>query len=138
MAAAFLLSACGGTSAPAGTSSAPVSGSPSKPAAASSGSAALQQLYDAAKAEGAVTVWLSWNDELMGPLTKAFSSRFPGVTVERFEINSTQGLERVITEQTAGKVSTDVLQGRSFEMSQVVPRDLAAQYDYAAAFGLPS
>jgi len=114
---------------------------PSSSAGASAGGAlpaAVDRLYQDAKKEGSVSVWLSWNDELMGPMIKAFNSRFPGITVDRTEINSTQGLERAVTELAAGKLSADIIQGRSAEMGQVVSRDLAAQFDYAGTFGLPS
>src|SRR5690242_15389415 len=100
---ALLLTACGGTVAPAGSAAASASTTvasvASSSGAQSTTSAAVDQLYQAAKKEGSVAVWLSWNNELMTPLTKAFESRFPGIHVDRFEINSTQGLERLITEQ---------------------------------------
>jgi iron(III) transport system substrate-binding protein len=140
----LLLTACGGTAAaPAGSAAASVRASAAPPVASSSAvqsttSAAVDQLYQAAKKEGSVAISLSWNNELMTPLIKAFEDRFPGIKVDRFEINSTQGLERLITEQAAGKVSEDVIQGRSYEMEQVVARDLAATFDYSGAFGLPA
>jgi iron(III) transport system substrate-binding protein len=117
---------------------------PAKPGGAASGasaaagsSAALDQLYQAAKQEGSVMASLSWQDDQFLPLQKAFTARFPGIKFDRLEISPNKGLERVITEKAAGKTSTDVAGARMLEIKQAIDRDLAASYDFAGTFGLP-
>src|SRR5438093_965974 len=122
----LVLAACGGQQA---SSVAPPVGGPS-------GGDALTQLYQAAKQEGALQVSVSWQDDQWQPLEKAFLARYPGIKVERLEISPNKGLERVITEKAAGKVSTDLAGARLSEMKQVVERDLALPFDYPGVFGV--
>jgi len=131
-------SAAAAASKPAGGSAA-ASAKPAGSAAAnaSGGAMTLDQLYQAAKAEGSVQISMSNQDDQWLPLQKAFSERFPGIKADRLEISPNKGLERIITEKAAGKTTTDVAGARMTEIKQAVDRDLAAQFDYVGTFNLP-
>ncbi len=135
------VTACGSaapSSAPAQTTagSAKPAASSAQTSAATEVPATLDALYAAAKKEGALQTSLSWQDDQWLPLAKAFSDRYPGIKLDRLEISPDKGLERIITEKAAGKVSTDLAGARLSEMTQVISRDLAATYDYRKVFGL--
>jgi iron(III) transport system substrate-binding protein len=145
---ALLLAGCGGAqsaapstaatnvSAPAaaqasGGAAAAASGAAAAPA---SGGDTLSQLYIAAKQEGTVSVYASWQDDQFVPLQKGFEARYPGIKIDRLEISPNKGMERIITEKAAGKLSVDVAGARLSEIKQAIDRDLAASYDFAGTF----
>jgi iron(III) transport system substrate-binding protein len=70
----------------------------------------LDQLYNAAKAEGEVVAWGSTEPETMKALTAAFNARFPGITVTPFVISSDALAPRLIQESRTGRIDPDVVE----------------------------
>ena len=89
---------------------------------------AIQQLYEKAKAEKEVTLFVP-NARESDWVVKAFSERFPGVAVK-----ATADLQyptRLITEGRAGRHSADVLSHSLGGLMEMQKRDLLANMDWA-------
>ncbi len=70
------------------------------------GKAALKRAYDAAKKEGAVSIW-ALNATDLDWIPKAFNKTYPGVKIEIYtDLNVSA---RVITEAAAGRNDVDVV-----------------------------
>ncbi len=156
----FLLAACApaatAPAAPAASSekaapAAPVKSEPvaapakSEPAAAPAKSAApaaapakagnFDALYEAAKKEGEVVWHSAVGPEVFTDLLNTFQKRFPGVKVTSYSLTAPQLPPRIITEQQAGRVSTDVGTGGMSTSVPLLERDLLVPVDYAS-FGV--
>lgn len=72
------------------------------------GSAMAQDKVAAAKKEGKVVIYGSLESGIMDEIEKAFSARY-GIPIEYFRASSNKTLDRVLTEQRAGRVQSDVV-----------------------------
>ena len=89
---------------------------------------AVQQLYEKAKAEKEVTLFVP-NARESDWVAKAFSERFPGIVVK-----ATADLQyptRLITEARAGRYSADVLSHSLGGLMEMQKRDLLASMDWS-------
>lgn len=96
------LSACGASSAPAGSGTAaavkPTATAPvEKP----------EDLYEKAKKEGKVVVYST--SGRANDVKKSFEAKYPGITVEVFKIKSNDMLDKLTREQDAGLYNADVI-----------------------------
>jgi iron(III) transport system substrate-binding protein len=90
----------------------------------------LEQLYDAAKAEGKVIWQIPTTCETYRPVMTAFEARYPGVKVECVAQRSTDLPVRLITEIKAAKPSIDVGTTSPVYLVPLYDRDLVIQYDW--------
>jgi iron(III) transport system substrate-binding protein len=74
-------------------------------------SAALQQLYEAAKREGSLVVHDGGTIEEITPIMQAFEKRFPGIKVQAIVQPQPSIPQRIIMEAQAGKTTIDVARG---------------------------
>ena len=72
------------------------------------GSAMAQDKVAAAKQEGKVVIYGSLESGIMDAVEKAFSAKY-GIPIEYFRASSNKTLDRVLTEQRAGRVQSDVV-----------------------------
>ena len=89
---------------------------------------AVQQLYEKAKAEKEVTLFVP-NARESDWVVKAFAERFPGIAVK-----ATADLQyptRLITEARAGRHSADVLSHSLGGLMEMQKRDLLAGMDWS-------
>jgi iron(III) transport system substrate-binding protein len=75
-----------------------------------------QQIVDAAKKEGKVVVYSTTDAALVHPLVKAFEAKYPGVTVEYTDLNSTELYNRFIAEVAAGAGTGDLLWSSAMDL----------------------
>jgi iron(III) transport system substrate-binding protein len=123
------LGACGGTSAPAAASS-----------GASGLSPAMQQLYQAAKAEGEV-IWQTGILDEPDKINEAFEKRFPGIKATYNPINEPQVAAQLITEASAGDgrlKSLDLAHGSPTQLKPLLDRDMLMSVDWTSLGADPS
>lgn len=91
---------------------------PAKPAAQPTAKPAslADQLYEAAKKEGKVVWWSSYDNAISEKVAGAFQKRYPGVTVETVSLQSEQRATRALAEARAGRITYDVVKISSDEM----------------------
>ncbi|WP_439619065.1 ABC transporter substrate-binding protein [Shinella sp.] len=64
---------------------------------------------EAARQEGSVVIYSASPSELLDSLTKAFNTKYPGITAEYYRAGSSQVYERLIAEQDANRVNGDII-----------------------------
>ncbi|HEX6632639.1 MAG TPA: extracellular solute-binding protein [Usitatibacter sp.] len=78
-----------------------------------------QKLYDAAKKEGALTIYTSAQIKDMGAIVDAFKKKYPGINVEIWRASSEKVLQRAITEARAGRNTMDVAETNGPELESL-------------------
>jgi iron(III) transport system substrate-binding protein len=94
-------------------------------------------VYAAAKKEGKVVYWTSYDTETMDAMGARFAKRFPGIAIEPFRINPGPAIERIITQSRAGQLNVDAVNGFVSYMPQLVDRGLAISFPYDEVLGVP-
>jgi iron(III) transport system substrate-binding protein len=93
------------------------------------GNARENALLNAAKKEGTLSVYSSYNDE--PSMAKAFTAKY-GIKVDVYQANSESILQRVLQETTAGRLGNDVLISPGPDMEAIsgqgVLRDYKSEY----------
>jgi iron(III) transport system substrate-binding protein len=69
----------------------------------------LDQLYEAAKAEGKVVWWDPTKDQAVALLVEEFNKVYPGINVEHFSLPPRQIGPRLLAETGAGRLSVDIV-----------------------------
>lgn len=87
----------------------------------------LQALYNAAKAEGEVTVYSPGKE--IAALAEVFNKDFPGIKVNFFEIREDDYVPRILAEVKQGIVSLDVGSTRYSVITPILKRDLIQSYN---------
>lgn len=83
----------------------------------------VQDLYNKAKAEGAVTIYTPLNKDAMADVAKAFNKTYPGIAVKAITLNVDDLVARVNTEQRGGKYVADVITEDGIHTGQLVSID---------------
>ncbi len=96
--------------------------------------AAIQALYEKARAEGSVMIWGPSRGEVEW-VPEAFSKAFPGIEV-RF-VGDNDVVTKAITEARGGRSELDVMWNSVTATAPMVQRDMPVAMDWAA-FGLPA
>ncbi len=124
----LLLAACGGGTATPTPTSTPT------PAAATkeSADAAMARLYEAAKAEGKVSLYSSLNTDDAAKILPAFQTRFPGIKVDHTRASGETLVQRVVTEKKAGQDLFDVVESNLFEVKFIVDQGYTQPYKVAS------
>lgn len=94
-------------------------------------------VYAAAKKEGKVVYWTSYDPEVINAMGKLFTKRYPGIKVEPFRINPGPAVQRIITESEAGSLHVDAVSGFISYMTELVNRGLAVPFPYHKVLGVP-
>ena len=90
----------------------------------------IASLHEAARKEGKIVIWSSLDTDVHHAQLKAFSRKFPGLTIEAFKIPPGPAVERAITESRAGKVNVDILDTNSGYLQLLFDRELVKPYDW--------
>jgi iron(III) transport system substrate-binding protein len=97
-----------------------------------------QSIIDAAKQEGKVVVYSTTDAAQVNPVVKAFEAKYPGVTVEYNDLNSTELYNRFIAEVAAGAGTGDVLWSSAMDLQvKLVADGNALTYASAEKASLP-
>jgi len=139
---ALALAGCGGASqpapspasSPAAAAKPPASAAVSaKPASGDAGTAkaALDEVYQKAKAEGQVNWYSSSADSIAAPLVEAFQKTYPGVKIERTVKPAPQVMTDVQVQQAAKKVTIDVAQSADLNIIDTLSGKLPMPVDWA-------
>lgn len=96
---------------------------------------AVAEIYEKAKAEGKV-IWWSPDDDEVEPIKKAFEAKYPGITMEHFELKPSDAIQRIITEANAGQTNVDVFDLYVTDVPSVKDRGLVQQVDWVKIFGV--
>lgn len=94
-------------------------------------------IYAAAKKEGKVIYWSSYDTSTVKAMSEKFEKRYPGITVEPFRINPGPAVERIIAQSQAGELNVDAVSGFVSYMPQLVNRGLATSFAYDKIFNIP-
>lgn len=121
----------GNNAAPAATE--PSSGNSSE--TSSDMSPEIAQIYEAAKKEGKVIYWSS-DDISVPPMKEDFEKKYPGITIEHFQLNPNNVLEKVITESKANQVNVDVMEIYYSDSAQLIDRGLVRKYEWNETFAI--
>lgn len=92
--------------------------------------AAIQKLYEAAKAEGEVFWQTGGRLKQILPVAKDFETKYPGIKVTAFSSSAAGIATRVITEAAAGKISLDVGETMTHLVLPLLERDLLIKNDW--------
>lgn len=104
-----------------------------------SGSAGMEQLYNAAKKEGRVVIWGPTDAVIYQKAQEALNKKYPGIKIEHFESIPEPLVQRIIAENQAGKpAGVDIIQSGSLRaLRPLVDRDMLATYPgWEKEFGL--
>lgn len=93
--------------------------------------AAIQKLYEAAKAEGEVLWQVGGRLDSFIPLAKAFEEKYPGVKCKPFSSSASGIAAKLITEANAGKVSMDLGSTMTHFLLPLLERDLLLEHDWS-------
>lgn len=92
---------------------------------------AIQELYNAAKAEGEVIWHAAGSVESDQPILDAFHAKYPDIKVSAFSLASSQVPPRIIIEVAAGRVSMDIASGTMEALLPLLERNLMVKYDWS-------
>jgi len=101
------------------------------PANILAGSADIQKLYEAAKAEGEVIWHVFGPTGPWEPMVKEFEEKFPGVDVKPFGHSVSRMPARLITESQAGKLTLDIPIANPQAIGPLLERDMLLKEDWA-------
>jgi iron(III) transport system substrate-binding protein len=125
---ALAMSACGGSSTPrADTSS----------SAGASGAPSTAQLYQAAKAEGSLTIYGPFQSTYK-PLYDKFTATYPGVTVKTVDLFGPPLTARLQAEIATNKLGADLLATGPVDLGQYAQKGWLAAFRPAGAASLPA
>jgi len=96
----------------------------------------IQELYEAAKAEGELLWQFMGPPETRQPLVDAFQKHYPGIKTTVFSISATEVPTRIITESQAGNLSMDVSSQFPYFALPLVERELLMKCDWTQ-LGIP-
>lgn len=96
------------------------------------------KMIEAAKAEGKVVVYGTFDPEAYQPLVDGFNAKFPGVTVEFNSMSSTPMYSRFISEVAAGGATADVLFSSAMDLQvKLITDGYGMEYASAEAGSIP-
>lgn len=95
-------------------------------------------LYEAAKAEGVVSIYTSTDLSQSGDLIAAFEAKYPGIKVEYNDLGSNGTYNRVISEAAANQMGADVVWSSAMDLQMKLYADgLFEPYTSAEIASLP-
>jgi iron(III) transport system substrate-binding protein len=84
--------------------------------------------YEAAKKEGALTIYIDQNIETVQALIAVFKGKYPGINVDFYRGDTSQVIQRFETESAAGRHTVDVFTGTERRGKVLMPKKLLAVY----------
>jgi ABC-type glycerol-3-phosphate transport system substrate-binding protein len=125
--------------APAPAPAAPAAASPvAKPAAAIDYKAEMDKLYEAAKAEGTLSLYSSMNLDDAKVVLPEFEKAFPGVKVDHVRATGEVLQQRLMTEVKGGRVLADVFDTNAGQVFPVIQEGLLEAYPIPTAQDMPA
>ena len=97
---------------------------------------AIRELYQAAKAEGAVVWQVPGSVAMWKPVVKTFREKYPDIDLKVFSGNLSAMPARIITEARAGKLSLDLATSNPESMLPLIERDALEKFDPSATSDL--
>jgi iron(III) transport system substrate-binding protein len=98
----------------------------------------LDQLYEKARKEGKLTLYVPLSAQAMTVVPAAFMKRFPGITVDHIDATSDKLIARVLAEQKGGRVLADVMSGALTYLPQILELKLPAPIVIPEAAAYPA
>jgi iron(III) transport system substrate-binding protein len=95
------------------------------------------ELYEAAKKEGAVVLWSANDAEAIQKMAVDFQKTYPGIEIQHFEIEPGPAIQRLVAEAQAGQVNVDLFDTLLSYLQPALQRDLIQPYDWPS-FGVKS
>lgn len=109
-----------------------------KPGAAVDYKAEMAKLYEAAKAEGTVSLYSSMNLDDAKVILPEFEKAFPGIKVQHIRATGEELQQRLTTEIKGGKVLADVYDTNTAQVFPVVQDGLLEPYPIPASQDIPA
>jgi iron(III) transport system substrate-binding protein len=101
--------------------------------------ASYKEMVEKARAEGAVSIYTSTDDQQGRPLIEAFRTAFPGIRVDYNDLGTNGAYNRVISESAARQVGSDIVWTSAMDLQMVlVQKGLAESYKSVEAANLPA
>ena len=94
------------------------------------------EVLAAAKKEGQVVYYSSFEAPALRQVIQRFNKRFPEIEIVHFRAQPSPSVQHIISEQRAGKMSVDVLDSPISFIQPLLDRNLLKPYDWSAAFGV--
>lgn len=94
-------------------------------------------LIEAANKQGKVIVYATTDTKAATPLLKAFEKKYPNISVEYHDMNSTELYNRYISEQASGANSADIVWSSAMDSAMQLATQYAAEYDSPEIVALP-
>ena len=82
----------------------------------------LEQVYDKAKKEGRVVVYMATSAKTEEVVFPAFEKRFPGIKITHVNATADQLVARAVAEARGGKIISDVISGTQNYVTQLRER----------------
>jgi iron(III) transport system substrate-binding protein len=101
--------------------------------------ASYKEMVEKARAEGAVSIYTSTDDQQGRPLIEAFRAAFPGIRVDYNDLGTNGAYNRVISESAARQVGSDIVWTSAMDLQMVlVQKGLAESYKSVEVANLPA
>ncbi len=90
---------------------------------------AASEYYEKAKAEGTVVLYTSLANADTQPFNEAFEKKYPGVKVDMYRSGGPKVLQKILTEQRAGREAVDVALTQGPVLHALRQRKMLAKFD---------
>lgn len=89
----------------------------------------VDELYEQAQEEGAVTIYTPISPDAMAGIAEQFNNEYPGIDVETVTLNVDELVSRINTEQRGGQYVADVVVNDGFRVQQLSSIDAIVPYE---------
>jgi iron(III) transport system substrate-binding protein len=90
---------------------------------------AAEMYYEKAKAEGNVVLYTSLANADTQPFKEAFEKKYPGVKLELYRSGGPKVLQKILTEQRAGREAVDVVLAQGPVLHALMQKQLLTKFD---------
>ncbi len=94
-------------------------------------------ILEAAKREGKVTLYSSFNLDEFDKIQPVFEKRYPDIKMDQVRANGEDLVQRMVTETKGGKILSDVLETNSFDVFNAISQNLLEPWKAPNAGGIP-
>ena len=98
----------------------------------------LEQVYNKAKNEGRVVVYMATTPKTEEVVFAAFEKRFPGIKITHVNATADQLVARAVTEARGGKIIADVISGTQNYITQLREQNLLLDIVFLEAAAYPA
>jgi len=98
----------------------------------------LEQVYDKAKKEGRVVVYMATSAKTEEVVFPAFEKRFPGIKITHVNATADQLVARAVAEARGGKIISDVISGTQNYVTQLREQNMLLDIAFPEAAAYPA